>query len=497
MRNVRLLASLLVIAGLSVAAQNPTPRQPRNDSGKGSFAEFRKGVLDRFNKFRNTVLEDYDKFLQGVWDDYDQMRGKERSETPKPQHIPVAPTEEPTDSEPTQLPTPVIIPDEPALPEQPAQPTPPPTAQKPTAAKKFVFPFYGMEMEVADFPLNMSNRLSSPNDFANQWRTFSEAKAEKLLPGFREVAETHSLNDYLTFRLIRSYINERYPNADATVKVALEHYLLCNMGLDVRIAIDNYRTPMLLINTSQSLYARQFMKIGGANYYLFRPDGVENPSNARISTCRLPSDSQLGKAMDLRIERLNLPAKDKEFKIEYDDMTISGTLNENMMNVVHNYPQMDIRDYATSTLDPELRKSVVKQFKEQLQGMDRNKAIDKLLQFVQKGFEYATDHAFHGFEKPYFVEETLYYPKCDCEDRAIFYGYMLWNALGVENHLLQYPGHESASVVIDKADDLKGTSYTWGNKTFYISDPTYIGSVTGMCMPTYRNTQPKIDFVYQ
>lgn len=62
-----------------------------------------------------------------------------------------------------------------------------------------------------------------------------------------------------------------------------------------------------------------------------------------------------------------------------------------------------------------------------------------LLQFVQSGFSYATDDAFHGFEKPYFLEENLFYPKNDCEDRAIFYTYLLWNALGVENQLLCFP----------------------------------------------------------
>lgn len=63
----------------------------------------------------------------------------------------------------------------------------------------------------------------------------------------------------------------------------------------------------------------------------------------------------------------------------------------------------------------------------------------------------------HGFEKPYFIEEWLYYPQNDCEDRAVFYTYMLWNVLDVENQMLTYPGHESSSVRLDRP--LNGDNY--------------------------------------
>ena len=161
------------------------------------------------------------------------------------------------------------------------------------------------------------------------------------------------------------------------------------------------------------------------------------------------------------------------------------------MPLVYRYPQMDTADFAESVLDNNLRKNLVAQVKEQLGGMDQLSATNELLQFVQSGFSYATDDAFHGFEKPYFLEENLFYPKNDCEDRAIFYTYMLWNALGVENHLLFYPGHESASVAL--TEQVRGTSYEHNGKKYYISDPTYVGSLTGQCMPQFESTAPKID----
>ncbi len=174
---------------------------------------------------------------------------------------------------------------------------------------------------------------------------------------------------------------------------------------------------------------------------------------------------------------------------------MTGTLNENIMPIVYKYPQMDTEGFAVSVLDKDLRDNLVNQLKNQLADKDKLTATNELLRFMQFGFDYATDDEFHGFEKPYFLEENLYYPKNDCEDRAIFYTYMLWNALGVENQLLAFPGHESASVTIPGAS-VSGTSYNHEGKTYYISDPTYVGSTTGQCMRQFETTPPTIDYSY-
>lgn len=181
--------------------------------------------------------------------------------------------------------------------------------------------------------------------------------------------------------------------------------------------------------------------------------------------------------------------------MSHGDIEIHGETNELLYPILYKYPQMPIGDYAESALMPSLRDDVVAQLREQLEGMPREQAVDALLQFVQSGFDYATDHDYHGFEKPYFFEEILFYPKCDCEDRVIFYTYLLWNVLGVENHLIAYPGHESAAVSLP--GHAAGDAYSYDGRTFLISDPTYIGAKTGMCMPDYRTITPEIDHIYK
>ena len=54
----------------------------------GSFADFRKGLLEGYNAYRNGVLERYDQFLDGVWTDFEQFKGEESSSVPKPERVP-------------------------------------------------------------------------------------------------------------------------------------------------------------------------------------------------------------------------------------------------------------------------------------------------------------------------------------------------------------------------------------------------------------------------
>ena len=243
------------------------------------------------------------------------------------------------------------------------------------------------------------------------------------------------------------------------------------------------------------------MEIEGQRYYVFTDD-AHTPADIGgfVNTCRLPQGAELGAELDLRFpDGLNLPYAPQAFDISFGGLSLSGEVNRNLMPLLYRYPQMPMADYASSVLMPDLRRSLVRQVREQLGDKPKLEAVNTLLHYIQSGFSYATDEEQHGFEKPYFLEETLYYPKCDCEDRAIMYGYLLSQALGVENHLIFYPGHESVALTLDGHDgeQPEGDNYAYKGKRFLISDPTFIGSATGQCMPQYKTTTPKIDYIYK
>ena len=160
--------------------------------------------------------------------------------------------------------------------------------------------------------------------------------------------------------------------------------------------------------------------------------------------------------------------------------------------MLRHYPQTDMPNYARSEVLPALRQSIIDQLRPQLTGLSETEAVNALLHFVQYAFDYATDQEQHGYEKPYFIEENFFYPKNDCEDRSIFFAFLVRNLLHLDVHLINYPGHECTGIAFTD-QQLPGHGYRYNSRRYLICDPTYVGATLGMCMPQYEQETPKVE----
>lgn len=517
------MRKFLVTISLAAAGLLPAWGQTNGQS----FEDFRAELLKRYDDFRSDVLSNYASFLEGVWVEYESFKGAEKSTEPKPKVQPLFDASTAPKVQPVTIPQPEPVkPDadavKPATPTQkkvapdvkrpddgfptmgvptvnvpvsdkaPSTPSPVKSQEPPSQT---MIEYRGMEVMVPQASFSIRRSLSDERDFAAQWRELSSDKSIRdVINGLHRSADRLGLNDYLTYDLVSEWVEKMFGGVDESSRLSLVHYIMANLGFDVRIARLTSGAPVLLIPFDQKIYGRRYMNLNDRRYYIFT--GPSNPdlNGNRIATCDIPSTLDAGRPLDLRLSPLTLPYKPHHYEVAHNGITLSGEVNANIFPLLHHYPQMPLADYALSTVDPEVRADVVEQLRSQIGEKGDRESADKLLALVQSGFEYATDDEYHGFEKPYFFEEVLFYDKCDCEDRVVFYTYLLWNVLGLESQLLAYPGHESAAVSLD--DGVPGDSYKAGGRTFYISDPTFIGAVTGMCMPNFRSISPEIDYTY-
>ncbi len=467
---------IFIVIPFGMTAQNKTE----------SFDEFRKSILDNYNNYRSELLSQYGKYLDSLWVEYPQYAGVERNPFPKPKDIPVAKDKKPKpddeipptpDKNPDVGDTPPYI--EPVFPQE---------------KDKITISFYGIPLTMDDVEYEIPNNLSR-STASDLWKyMYNDNIEQPVITEIKKLANELNLNDYLIFELTQKHVDTKFRNHTSFSRNTLKHFLLSNMGYDVRLAETESGISLILLPFNQMVYARSFLNIDDKKYFVFSETTLNQ--NESIYTCFLPSDLFLGKNFELKLSGLNLPYKPHRYEIKYGDITLAGEVNMNIYPILYHYPQMPISDYAQSVVNVEMRSDIVSQLKRALRDNSQKNEAEKLLSFTQFAFDYATDDDNHGFEKPYFFEEIVYYSKCDCEDRAIFYSYLLYNVAGIENHIISYPGHEATSLTLP-TEDLKGTSYSYDGKSFFISDPTYIGASIGMCMPDFETVKPNIDYIYK
>lgn len=458
-----------------------------------SFRKFREQIFDDYANFKYKILDHYADFLNGEWQECEIMIDTTGLySAPKLKEAPTADGHKPMsilNKIETLETNSIEYLDNNADAEE---------ISEATEDGYFHFDFYGMEMKLPEVDLKINNRISTNKEAAAHWEMMSsQPEGEKTSQMLKKLSEDLNLNGYLTARLTEQYVRQKFADADLNARMSAVHFLLSYMGYDIRLT--QYKKLLtIMMPFAQGTVAGMpclVKKDTGRTYYLLFPEDFEDDNLASsVRQCELPKDA-LGMASDLKISGLNIPFKGKKFTLTDGTLTLTGEVNENIRKLMYNYPLMPFGDYASSWIDQSLRDNLVSQLKAQLAGMSQKDAVNTLMSLCHYGFEYKNDAEWHITEKPYLVEENFLYDYNDCEDRAIFMSYLVWNALKIPCQMLKYPGHESVAVAIN--EDADGSYYVTDGVKYFSSDPTYRGSQIGMVLGIFEGVTPEIDKHYK
>ena len=87
-------------------------------------------------------------------------------------------------------------------------------------------------------------------------------------------------------------------------------------------------------------------------------------------------------------------------------------------------------------------------------------------------------------------ETSVYYPFCDCEDRAILLSRLVRYLLGLRTLLVFYPGHLAMAVAFN--EKVEGDYIVCQGQRFVVCDPTYIGAPVGATMTDMDNAKATV-----
>lgn len=333
------------------------------------------------------------------------------------------------------------------------------------------------------------------SSIADMWEKFSKKDYNNLIYDCLEIRDRHNLCDWAYLQMIQA-LSDKFYEGYINESTLLTAYIYAQSGYKIRIALCNQEL-MLLYASRYSIFGMSYFEIGGEKFYAAK----DNESSNNVSLYNISahvSNASMQKEMPLSLninKNIILDIRNTEPKglkaEKYPEINTSIAVNKNLLDFYDTYPRSQLGNsiatqwitYANTPMSDEAKKQLYPVIKLFITGKDTTETLNSILNFCQTAFSYMKDNDTWGYDRPFFADETLYYPFCDCEDRSILFARIVRDILGYEVVLIHYPNHLACGVKIDSGVEIPGDYVIVGNKEYIVCDPTYIGASIGLTMP--------------
>lgn len=468
---------LIMILGMAMCvtlghAQNSNRAQT-------AFDEWRREIHEDFDDFRKSIMQEYVEFLSNPWKEF-----KEEKPVPKPKDDTVPPLVIPKSDPITILkPNPIVI-DE-IIKPLPVVPQPKPVVpieEAPVDRNRYKeFSFFGTDAKVRVAEEGFALNGVSERDVANAISTLADDRFNNTIVDCLELRKSLHLCDWAYLMMIKE-MSEALYGKGSNESVVFMSYVYMSSGYRMRFASSGNRLYMLYAS-DHHIYDQGYYMLDGDCYY-----GLEDlPSSLHISGTAFKGE----KSMSLLIAEAPKFAVASSSPSTHQskrnsNMKVTMTANKNMLDFYSSYPTSTLGDnfvsrwamYANMPMPENARSQVYPQLREAISGADQLTAVNRILNWVQTGFEYEYGNKVWGGDRAFFPEESLHYPYCDCEDRSILLTRIVRDLLGLKCILIYYPGHLAAAVAITEGNPT-GDYIEYKGSRFFITD----GTITGYGAP--------------
>lgn len=483
-RLVMTMLAFLSAASLSAQVDDDWSKRVREsqENARKEYEQFRQQAEQDYNDFRKRANEEYARFMENPWTAFERQPAEEIPKLPKPP----TPVLVDPNAQPDPLPIPFDgkpLPTKPIDPPQPIEPLTP-TAQPNTP--ETIVRFYGTDLVfhfASTQPLHMKD--ATEKSVSSLWKQLSGPAYDNLIAECIQNRTKLNLCDW-GYVMMTEQVAETFCGGHTNEAVVLHMYLLTQSGYQMRIGRANNKL-CVLVGCNEKIYRYCFYKINNVKYYCF--DKSMDNKSMHIFNHAFPKEKMMGLNMSQPNLTVNKTTPRTRASKRFSSVKATVVLNQNLIDFYNScplnsewqlYSKASLSDMAKSSLYPTLRKAI--------EGKTQAQAANILINFVQTGFDYATDQQQFGYERPLYPDESLYYPYCDCEDRSILFACLVRELMGLDVVLLDYPEHLSTAVCFTEA--VEGDYLMLGNKKYIACDPTYIGADIGLSMPSMRKYDP-------
>jgi len=448
-----------------------------------SFEDFKNTQSQNFAKYKDERDNKFNKYLKAQWQAYTVSKGQLIYKEPKPEKLPKTITQPIKRVGPKvniQVVKKVPIKSNTLFVKK---------IEIPAVVKKDVeIIFFGSQ-----YGFTISQGLKSANYYprskvgvSNFFDRVAGSDYEELIGEIQTIKQELSLNDWAVYLLVNEISSKIYTNQDNANLFAW--FIFNKLGYAVKVGLSNkhivllyyskkviYATPSYDFNKKRYYVMANYTKSGGGRLYSYPQNYPSSDAPFNLELKKLPKFIN------------NMKYKDLSFLEDGKKYEIGFNYNQNIIDFMATYPQADYETYFNAPLDESTFREIATKLKIYIDGKKMSEAINFVLHFVQKSFKYQRDNDQFGREKVMFAQETLYYDKSDCEDRAILFAYLVKALFNVGVIGVKYNDHMSTALYIP----IDGDSVRASSRRFVIADPTYINSNIGQNMPKYKSIHPE------
>jgi len=493
MKKLIVLVLLSIFCDIIYSQQNDIESwEQRNRAEREAFL---KRANEEYSNFRDRVNAEYAEFVRRTgWEfnrSFSEIPVPKLPDPPKPVFIP----EEEKDRIPENncIPYEVVIP-APVFLEQPNPIAPVP--EIPVLEKiPFHFKLFGTECKVR---LTDEHRFTlrncNENSIADAWQKLSQPQYNNVIRDCLEMRTNLNLSDWAYLHMLQQ-LSSDFLGCGSNEAALLSAFLFCQSGYKMRLARSNSNRLYFMVASRHGIYSMRYYTIDGEKYYPL------NCNEDELYICNISFPNELPLCLTIgkeqcfamkRTEARTLSSK------RYPHVTTNVEVNQNLIDFYNTYPQSFINDdgyskwifYANAPISQLVKETLYPVLKNAISGKSEQEAGNILINFVQTAFEYGYDDEIWGEDRPFFPDETIFYPFSDCEDRAILFSRLIRDLMGLKVVLIYYPGHLATAVQFN--ENIPGDYLTANGKRFLVCDPTYIGARIGKTMPNMDNSNVKV-----
>lgn len=487
MHRIITVIAFLFLGGALLSAQDfDTYRRQQQEA----FQKYRQKTQDEWNAYRAKVNEEFASYLEKTWE---RKTGENpKTATPKLPEVPPVVLPEIDMDIPEDNPIEVDI-NLPKFENEPIPIAPIKYRPKPTE-KKISFTFYGTKGEIRfDTAKKVSLQGNDEKAVSNFWRGLSGEAYDNVVADCQAIRGDRDLCDWAYFKMTEKVAETLYGTRNE--QAVFHAWLLFQSGFSIRLGRENGNIH-LLPGTNSLLFGKPYWKLDGCYYTMLDNDNI---SSLYLMKAQFPGTSPIRTRMHANnaFEKSITSGRILNSK-KYPSANVRVSCDKNSLNFLQDIPisaiegtdETDYLMYAGMPLSDKAGHDLLTMLFAQVNGKTESEAANILLNFVQTAFEYKTDGEVWGRERPFFPEETLYYPYSDCEDRAILFCNLVQEILRLDVAFVSYPGHLAAAVHFN--DDIPGDYFVVNGKRYLVCDPTYINAPIGWTMPGMNNSKAKV-----